>query len=659
MNIEVAKTAGFCFGVDIAVNKVYELLKNGEKVATLGPIIHNNTVVDDLKSRGVLVVKSVKECPKDYILVIRSHGVSSNIYSEILENNLQSHDGTCPFVKKIHSIVEQEMLDRQIFIAGDKNHPEIIGINGHCDNNAFIFTELNELESKINSLNDKNVPIALVAQTTFNIEKWNIFLKFIKKHCTNVKIFSTICSATTKRQKEAISMAKNMDVMVVVGGLHSSNSKKLKDVCFKYTKAYLIDDADALSEIDFGNAQKIGITAGASTPDAIIEEVLNKMSNSLNNIENEDFCFEQALEESLSPVYRNQKLTGIVTSVSNNEVQVDIGKKYTGIIHISELTNDSTLNATDVVKKGDEIEAIVLKVNDVEGTVALSKKRVDAILGFDNLETAFENKEKLKLKVTGVVKGGVLAVYSGINIFVPASQLSLQRVEDISSYKGKEIEIVLIDVDRNKRRAVGSCKAILAEKQKELQEKIWSDISVGQKFEGTVKSLTNYGAFIDIGGVDGLVHISELSWSKITHPKQVVSVGDKLEVYVKDLDMENRKISLGHKKQDENPWEIARDKFKVGDIVDVKIMFITSFGAFAQLIEGVDGLIHISQIDNKRIDKVSSILSVGQQVKAKLLEFDPDTKRVSLSIRALIEDEEEKEQSEIVEEYNANNNDEQ
>jgi len=656
MKVEVAKTAGFCFGVDIAVNKVYELLEKGEKVATLGPIIHNNTVVDDLKSRGVLVVNTPRECPKDYKLVIRSHGVTANVYDDIYNNELNYDDGTCPFVRKIHNIVENEMESRKIFIAGDKNHPEIIGINGHCDNTAFIFSEIDELKEKMEELNNADLPIALVAQTTFNIEKWNIFLEFIKKHYTNVKIFGTICSATTKRQTEAIKMAKDMDVMVVVGGLHSSNSKKLKDVCEQYTKSYLIETADSLDDIDFGNAQKIGITAGASTPDAIIEEVLNKMSNSLNNTENEDFCFEQALEESLSPVYRNQRLMGVVTSVSNNEAQVDIGKKYTGIIHISELTNDSGLNATDILKKDDEIEVVVLKVNDMEGTVELSKKRVDAIAGFVKLEEAFDNNEILNVKVTGVVKGGVLAAYNGINVFIPASQLSLKRVEDISIFKGEELEIKLIDVDRSKRRAVGSAKTLLFAKQKEIEEKIWQTISIGQKREGTVKSITNYGAFIDIGGVDGLVHISELSWSKITHPKQIVSIGDKLNVYIKDLDVENRKISLGHKDENDNPWIVAEEKFHVGDAVDVKIMSITSFGAFAQLMEGVEGLIHISQIDNKRIEKVSNALSIGQEVKAKLLEFDINTKRVSLSIRALIEDNESEEQEKIVEEYNSNNN---
>ncbi|MGL5972487.1 MAG: bifunctional 4-hydroxy-3-methylbut-2-enyl diphosphate reductase/30S ribosomal protein S1 [Oscillospiraceae bacterium] len=652
MSIEVAETAGFCFGVDKAVETVSRLLEEGYKVATLGPIIHNKWVVEEFKKKGVVVIDDIKDCPDGYTIIIRSHGVSKEIYEDIENNNLNYNDGTCPYVKKIHKIVEEESKTKTIFIAGDKSHPEIIGINGYCNNKAFIFEDIEDLEAEINSLEDKNIPIVLVAQTTFNINKWQIFLEFIKKHCTNVKIFDTICSATTERQIEAMEMARNNDVMIVVGGLHSSNSRKLKDVCSKYTTTYLIEDVTDLKTLDFGNAQKIGITAGASTPDAIIKEVLSNMSDKLDVMESEDFCFEKALEDSLTPVHRNQYIKGVVTAVSANEVQLDIGRKHTGIIHVSELTNDSSLSTKDVVKKGDEIEVMVLKVNDLEGTVMLSKKRVDAVNNFSQLVDAYDQEEVLDGKVTDVVKGGVLVLTKGMKVFVPASQLSLKRIENIDTFKNAEVKMQLIDIDKSKKRAIGSIKVLLEVEKREKQDSFWAVVKEGQVFKGEVKSLKNYGAFIDLGGIDGMVHISELSWSKIKHPKDILNVGQIVQVYIKDLDREQRKISLGYKKVTDNPWVIAETKFSVGDIVPAKVVSLTTFGAFAEIVGGVEGLIHISQIDNKKINKVSDALTIDQEVTVKIIELDFANKRVSLSIRALLEETEKEEERQIVDNYN-------
>ena len=654
MDIKVAETAGFCFGVDNAVKTVYSLLAENKKVATLGPIIHNETVVDDMKKKGVIIIDNVSDCLDDYNLVIRSHGVPKKIYDEIDSKKIQYTDCTCPFVTKIHKIVKEEHKTAQILIAGDVNHAEVIGINGFCDNKAIVFDDFENLDKKLKLPENADKPMVLVAQTTYNIKKWKKGVSNLKKVCTNLKIYDTICSATTKRQNEAVQLSNNVDVMIVIGGKNSSNTKKLKEICEENCKTIFIENTIQLNDEILDGSLKFGITAGASTPKAIIKEVLNHMSENVNNIETdeEDFCFATALEESLNPVHRNQKVTGVVISISANEIQVDIGRKHTGLVHISEMTNDSTAKMEDLVKKGDELDFLVLKVNDQEGTAMLSKKRLDSANGFNLLVTAFEEGTILEGKITDVLKGGVLALAGATKVFIPAPHVSLNRGQELEPLKNTTVQFKIIDVDKIKKRAVASVKAILAEQQKVVADKFWETLEVGQKFNGVVKSITAYGAFIDLGGVDGMVHISELSWQKVKHPSDVISVGETVEVYIKDLDTEKRKISLGHKKASENPWVVIADKYSVGDEVTAKIVSMTTFGAFAQIIPGVDGLIHISQIANKKIDKVSDVLSVGEEVKARLIELNVDEKRVSLSIRALLEEEEQKREKEIVEEYN-------
>lgn len=657
MEIKLAGSAGFCFGVDRAVTMVNDLLKAGKKVATLGPIIHNNQVTDDLARKGAIIVDKVSECPKGYTLVVRSHSVAKEVYDEIEKSGLQFVDATCPFVTKIQKLVEEHCKDSVILIAGDKEHPEVKSINSFSGYKGHIFSSLEELEKMVGenpAWNTQN--ITAVAQTTFQVKKWKICTSFLKKVCTNAVIFDTICSATEKRQAEALELAQKSDLMVVIGGFHSSNTQKLKEVCQRNCPTILVETAEQLAEKEYLNAEKIGVTAGASTPDAIIKEVLCTMNeNATNNIEGEEeeFDFEQALEASLKPVHRNQKITGVVTSISANEVQVDIGTKHTGFIPLSELSNDSSAKAEDLVKKGDELELIVLKVNDAEGTVMLSKKRHDSIAGFSNLVKAHEENTVLEGKITDILKGGVLAVAEGMKVFIPASHVSLHRVENLEDLKGDEVKFKIIDIDQGKKRAVASIKEVLNEERKELVDKFWEQIEVGQEYKGVVKNIMPYGVFVDLGSVDGMVHISELSWVKIKHPSEVVKEGDTLDVYVKDLDKENRKISLGHKKTDDNPWVIFERDYSLGDEVDAKIVSITSFGAFAQILPGVDGLIHISQIANQRVDKISNFLTVGDEVKAKLIEMDLENKRISLSIRALLKEEEKDEEQSIVEEYNA------
>lgn len=636
--IVVAKSAGFCFGVDRAVKIVYDELKK-HKTATLGPIIHNKSVVEDLKSKGVRVVNSVDELNPNECVIIRSHGVGADIYKKLEERGISYVDATCPFVAKIHSIVKEKCAQGfEILIAGDKNHPEVEGIVGHCQQSAHVFKNDEELKNFFAENPEiLQKKVAIVAQTTYNIKIWDKCIQIAKEFCGSPQIYDTICNATSNRQKEAEELAKASDVMVIIGGKDSSNTIKLYDVCSQYCKCYHIEDAGELCGTYFSGTVSIGITAGASTPAYIIKEVQKQMSEMLKNQE-EDFNFEEALEQSFKKIYIGNRVKGYITAVNANEAIVDIGTKHTGYVPLSELTDDPGLKPSDVVKVGDEVDLIVTKINDQDGIVTLSKKKVDAMVGFENILKAKDSGEVLEGVVVGAVKGGLLVSSGGVRVFVPASQATTRREEKLEDYLKKTVQFKVIEVNEQRSRAVGSIKAVAKEQREEEEKKFWETVKTGDIFKGEVKSLTSYGAFVNLGPVDGMVHISELSWNKIKHPSEVVKVGDILEVYVKDLDAEKKRISLGFKKNEENPWEIFKNEYKVGDVVTAKVVSITPFGAFAQIIPGIDGLIHISQISTQRVNNVKDALSVGQTVEAKITEIDLDRKRISISIRALLED---------------------
>lgn len=654
--IKVAKTAGFCFGVDRGVKIVYDLVEQGQKVCTLGPIIHNPQVVNDLEKRGVRIVKKPEEVALGETLVIRSHGVKPEIYDYINNAGINFKDATCPFVKKIHNIVKKESSKGKIvLIAGNLDHPEVEGIKGYCQQDAYVFSTLNELKTLFKShKNFVESALILVAQTTFNLLLWRKCVNFINKLCTNIKIFDTICNATSVRQKEAVSLADNSDLLIVVGGKCSSNTRKLFDLCNVKCKTLLIETASELHDCVLTPLPlKIGITAGASTPAHIIEEVHEVMSNKINEEANSsnEMSFAELFEQSgQQPVYKvGKKVKGIVTAISKNEVQVDIGGKQAGVIPVSEISADSSVKAEDVLKKGDEVDLIVTKISDQDGIVTLSKKRYDAEKGYDMILEAKDQDKVLNGTITDSVRGGVLAVTCGVKVFIPISQLSDHRIEDTTEFVGKNVDFKIIDVTLSKRRAVASVRKLLNELKQVEVEKLWDEIKEGDIRTGTVKSITNYGVFVDLGGIDGMIHITELSWVKVKHPSDIVSVGDKVEVTVKDLDREHNRISLSYRKAEEDPWRIFTDKYSVGQVLDVKVFSIKQFGAFVEIMPGVDGLIHISQISNRRIDKISDVLSVGDVVKAQITDIDYDAKRVSLSMKALLEDAEDEEQQKNLE----------
>ncbi|MEG0648253.1 MAG: bifunctional 4-hydroxy-3-methylbut-2-enyl diphosphate reductase/30S ribosomal protein S1 [Oscillospiraceae bacterium] len=633
MEIIKAKTAGFCFGVDRAVKMTYKLLEEGHKVCTLGPLIHNPQCVQDLKAKGAISVDAASEVPKDSEVIIRSHGVSQSVYDELQGMGNIIHDATCPFVAKIHSIAQRAKTEKAtLLVAGDKTHPEVEGIVGHTGSDVFVFDNLQQLMEYSNSDNTAKT-VFLVAQTTFEVTKWLECSKFIKKVYTNARIFDTICNATWARQQEAEDLAKRCDLIIVIGGKESSNTQKLVSVARKHTKAMAVETAAELKPEWFEHAECVGVTAGASTPASIIEEVLSTMSDS---IQNEELSFAEMFDNFETPsVYGGKDVKGIVTGVSPNEVQVDIGTKHTGFIKIEDFTDDSSARLEDLVKKGDELNLIVVKVNDQEGIVYLSKRQFEARKGEVEVRAAAEDGTVLDGYVKEFNKGGLVAVVKGVNVFIPASQSTLRRGEDYTQLVRKHVKLKIRQVDG--QRFIGSIRDALAGQMDAEREKFWAEVEIGKHYTGTVKSLTSYGAFVDIGGVDGLVHISELSWSRIKHPSEIVNAGDTIDVYVKDVDKENHKVSLGYKKTEDDPWEKLKTEFPIGTVFKAPVVSITKFGAFVRMLPGIDGLVHISEISGERVEKVSDVLAVGQEVEVKLIDVDYDKKRISLSMKVLEE----------------------
>ena len=631
MEIIKSKTAGFCFGVDRAVKLTDDLLDSGAKVATLGELIHNPQCVKRLESKGAVTADTISDIPDNYNVVIRSHGISEDIYQQLNDKSIKIHDATCPFVSKIQKIAKDAgEANALLLIAGDINHPEVKGIAGHTKGEFLAFQTIEELK---NILDEKTAikSIYVVSQTTFEIKKWKECSNFVKKVCTNAKIFDTICNATWARQQETEDISKRCDLMVVIGGKSSSNTQKLVAVAEKNCKTIAIETSEEIDLKDFDEVQCVGVTAGASTPSSIIEEVLNKMSE----IEfSEDLSFEEMIELTMKPIFNGKIVSGVVTGVSPNEVTVDVGTKQTGFVAASEWSDDPSVKLEDVVKKGDELELMVVKVNDQEGTVALSKKRVEARAGVQELEKAAEEGTPLEVTISEVVKGGLVGYVKGVKVFIPASQASLRRGEDLTGLVKQKTNIKIIECSG--RRVIGSIRAVLSEQSNAAKDAFWAETAEGKHYKGVVKNLTAYGAFVDIGGVDGLVHISELSWDRIKHPSEVINVGDEIDVYIKSLDTESQKISLGYKKAEDNPWERLQNEFPVGTVFKAAVVSTTKFGAFVRVLPGIDGLVHISEISNERVEKVTDALNIGDEVEVKLIEADLEKHRVGLSMKALL-----------------------
>ena len=638
MKVLLAKSAGFCYGVKRAVELA---AKTGEETGgcwMLGDLIHNSHVVEDLARRGVRKTEDPAGLAAGDTVVIRSHGELKSVLDDLEARGVRCVNATCPNVIRIQRLVAQaEAEGRRPVIIGEPLHPEVMGVASWC-RQPLVFDGPEAVEAWLDGdEKSREIPVTVVAQTTCIRKLFETSWKIIKKQCTNVKIFDTICNATHERQSEAAEIAGKADVMVVVGDRKSANTKHLTEICLRRCpRVVQIERADELSPDFFNGCTVAGLTAGASTPAGIIKEVYATMSEEIKNMEATEESFEEMLEKSFKTLNTGEKVTGIVTAIGPTEVQVDLGCKQAGYISVDELSADPNVKPEDVVKVGDEIETYIIRVNDVEGYAMLSKKRLDAVKVWEDIEKAREDKTTLEGKVTEENKGGIVVNVKGVRVFVPASQSGLPRGAELSTMIGQTVSLRITEVNRARRRVVGSIKAVTYEARQAAQAEIWNNIEVGKHYTGTVKSMTSYGVFVDIGGVDGMVHISELSWSRIKNPAEVVSVGDTLDVYVISFDPEKHKISLGVKDRSMNPWDKFMATYHVGDVANVRIVKLMTFGAFAEVVPGVDGLIHISQIADRRIEKPGDVLTEGEMVDAKITAIDEEKQKISLSIRALL-----------------------
>ena len=653
MEITVAKNAGFCFGVKRATDSLEAAIKSkseGERIFTLGTLIHNDTYNAMLKDKGVRVtsIDKVAELAESassdapVTIFIRAHGIPKQdeaLLSSLSEKNpyFRYFDCTCPFVKKIHNIAKQHSAeDNILLVLGGSEHPEVVGILSYFEHEKYVFADSGELERAIENglfvkMNNKT-PI-LVAQTTQKLSEWRKAQKLLKKVYTNPLIFDTICSVTDERQKEAASLSTESDLMIVIGGRESSNTAKLFAVCKENCPHTLrIERADELAVdnlIKTSAHTRVGIAAGASTPSGVIQEVYNKMSEMNEN-------FEAMLAESFKTLNTGDIVTGTVTYVTDAEIQLDVGAQVTGIIKAEQITDDPSVKLTELYKKGDQIEGRVGRVSDIEGIAELSKKAVDSARNWQKIVTANEEGAVVTGKVVEVIKGGVNVLVGATKVFVPASQTGIAKDGDLTVLKGQEVSLKVIEIKGN--RAIGSIRVVQRELRRANEAAFWENIEEGKVYTGTVKSMTAYGAFVDLGGVDGMVHKTELSWKPIASPAAVVSVGDEITVFVKSFDAEKKRISLGYKTDDTNPWYLFTSKYAVGDVASVKIVSLMPFGAFAEIADGVDGLIHISQIAQQKIGKPADVLEVGQVVDVKIIAIDEEKQKISLSIRALLDE---------------------
>lgn len=667
----LAKSAGFCFGVSRSVKMAEELLKSGP-CKSLGPLIHNEDVVSDLARRGLEVISDPSEVRPGDRVMIRSHGVSQAVEDALRAAGAEITDATCPNVSRIHRLVAEASANgRQVIVIGTAGHPEVQAICGRCTEPVVVGNAAELANWLENNVDKRTEPITVVVQTTQTENNLRECEKLIKKWCTKAEIFDTICFATSIRQEEAVKLASACGAMVVIGGKNSANSLHLAELCAeRCANTQFVENSAQLDTGVLRDVKTIGMTAGASAPSWIIKEVLDKMSDEIMIQENPEAApveeapvqaveqpaeeaapaveaeaapaeksFDEMLEDSLKTIYNGDKVSGVVVAITPTEVSIDLGTKYSAFIPTTEFTEDGEVKLEDAVHVGDTVEAIVVRVNDVEGTAQLSKKRMDAVKNWADIEAAQEAGTVVEGTVTEENKGGVVVSVKGIRVFVPASQSGLPKDTPMTQLVKQKVRLKITEVNRGRRRVVGSIRAVLQRERREKAEAVWNEIEVGKVYHGVVKSLTSYGAFVDIGGIDGMVHVSELSWSRIKNPAEVVSVGDELDVYVIGFDKEAKRISLGYKKAEDNPWTKFVNTYKVGDIAQVKVVKLMPFGAFAEVMPGVDGLIHISQIANRRIGKPDEVLSVGDVVDVKITAIDNDKQKISLSIRALSEPE--------------------
>ncbi len=635
-----AENSGFCFGVKRAIEAAEKLIDersadDKNEIYSCGPLIHNDIVTGELERKGLGIIADINDAKTGDKVIIRSHGEPKKFYDDAERLGIKIIDATCPFVKRIHNIARDAEADgKNVIIVGDKNHPEVIGINGWCSN-AYIVNSREEAE-KIDIDN-----LYIVAQTTIRKELFDDVVASFSERGKNIIVNNTICSATSERQNSCMQTAKSVDMMVVIGGKNSSNSRKLYEISQKYCpKSFFIEKLQDLPLKEVEICNKIGVAAGASTPESVIEEVIANMSEMTleNNEKNLMLDLMDEIEKSLRLPRSGEIVNGKVLQATEKEVIVNLGCKKDGIIPREEVSLEDGQKLTDLFKEGDDVQAKVLRTDD--GEIILSKKKLEINANWDEVVEAFENKSVINVKITRAVNGGVIAAYKEMTGFIPLSQLSDKFVETADEFIGQALDVKVNRVDKMKGRAVFSHKAVLAEERAKKIAEIWGSLKVGDVIEGTVMRFTDYGAFVDIGGIDGLLHISEISWGKLRHPQEVLAIGDKIKVVVLQMNEEKGKISLGYKQNQPEPWSVINDKYEVGQIVKGTVVQIKEYGAFVEIEPGLDGLVHISEIAHKRVTNIADEISVGQEVEAQILEIDTERKRISLSIKACLAPEE-------------------
>lgn len=629
-----AANSGFCFGVKRAIEAAEKAAldhdsSTGKKIYSCGPLIHNDIVTNELEAKGLKIIKTLDEALAGDTVVIRSHGEPEKFYMEAEKKGINIIDATCPFVKRIHNFVKKaEEEGYQVVIVGDKNHPEVQGINGWCSN-AFVVNS----EEEANAVEADNLYV--VAQTTIRKDLFEQIISAFKTNGKKVKVNNTICSATSERQTSCIDTARMVDAMIVIGGKNSSNSRKLFEIAQKYcTKTYFVENSKFLPLKEVEKCNKIGIAAGASTPESVIEEVIANMSEIITE-KNLMLDFMDEIDKSLRLPRSGEIVNGKVLQVTEKEIIVNLGCKKDGIVPKEEVSMEEGQKLADLFKEGDEIQAKVIRTDD--GEIILSKKKLEINEHWDEVTEAFENKSVISVKVIKAVNGGVIAVYKEVSGFIPMSQLSDKYVESADAFIGQTLDVKISRMDRMKNKVVFSHKAVLTEEKTKKIAEIWGKLNIGDVVEGTVMRFTDYGAFVDIGGIDGLLHISEISWGKLKHPQEVLAIGEKIKVVVLQMNEEKGKISLGYKQNQPEPWTVINEKYQVGQVVSGKVVQIKEYGAFVELEPGLDGLVHISEVAHKRVTNIADEISVGQDVDAQILEIDVERKRISLSLKACIE----------------------
>lgn len=640
MEIIIAENAGFCFGVKRAIKLAEKTLNSVEKAYSHGELIHNPQVVKKFSDKGLKTISEFKN-QQSGTVVLRSHGTHPSIKKEIELSGHKYVDCTCPVLLSMYRRIEKKIKDGyEIIIIGNNEHPEIKAMIGYCGEKYCV---INSVEEANLIKNKKNLYI--ISQTTNLVEKFSKISDIIYSNNDNVIIENTICDATTDRQVSCEQLSKKVDCMIVIGGYNSSNTNKLYEIAKDFCNVvYRIETLSDLPLSEVVKYKKIGLTAGASTPDWLIEEVVEGME-----MFSKDEFMEQ-IEGSIKRIYPREVVKGTIIYVTDTEVMVNIGYRSDGIIKLDELSADSTKKPKDLFKEGQEIDVYVIKLDDGEGNVVLSTRRVESLKNWTNLVEKFNNKELVTAEILKEVKGGLLASVDGINAFIPGSHITTKFVKDLTQYIGQTIECEIISVDDKKKKVVVSRKTI---EEKELNEKLdaaWSKLNVGDIVKGTVRKLTDFGAFINLGDLDGLVHVSDISWNRIKYPSDILTVGDEVEVTVLKLNREKNRISLGLKQLLKKPFELFLENNKIGDVVEGTVVNLVDFGVFVKLNEGVEGLVHISQISYEHIEKSSDVYNIGDVVTVKITGIDEENQKISLSIKELLEKPEVVEEVEEVEE---------